>query len=64
MSFLTTEKIIQDAIRDVLSPMHPSDGERLPIFEFGHETTPTETEMESLISEIASVIKEKSVQKN
>lgn len=45
------------AVLDVLAPQVGDDGDRSPIFEFGHETAPTRIEMVALAEEIADAVR-------
>lgn len=49
------ERIIK-AVLDVLYPPHATGGKRIPIFEWGHEETPTADEMQKLAEEIADAV--------
>jgi hypothetical protein len=42
------------AVMDVLAPLH--HGARIPVFEWGHETTPTEQDMRELVRDIINAV--------
>jgi hypothetical protein len=42
------------AVLDVIAPER--DGDRIPVFEFGHETTPTSVEIVEMATEIVTAI--------
>jgi hypothetical protein len=45
------------AVLDILAPRDPRrPGERIPVFEFGHETTPTRIEMVELAQAIVDAV--------
>jgi hypothetical protein len=44
------------AVLDVLAPRFDGKGPRIPIFEWGHETTPTAAEMIQLAEELLSAV--------
>lgn len=45
------------AVLDVIAPRDPDGDDRSPIFEFGHETTPTRIEMVELAERIADAVR-------
>lgn len=44
------------AVMDILAPVHR--GTRIPVFEWGHETTPSEREMRDLVRDIVRAVSE------
>lgn len=56
MSEPTADQIVR--VLDILAPYDERIGERIPIFEWGHETTPKPDEIEALARRIVTALLE------